>query len=163
MGQLEHRCKMLDYHMALCYPTDMAEAAKEMDRLLFTMLECSSSQSIPKIDEGRGVECCMQIPVTRHQGRSYQDHMVRLPVRLGGMGLRSMTDVSLVAFLGSVEQALPHFIGEGGFCQQLAPVLGNMRDAGHRWRDIVTSQCRTGAELERAWTILREEATQSCQ
>ena len=27
----------LDYHMALCYPTDMAEAAKEMDRLLFTL------------------------------------------------------------------------------------------------------------------------------
>ena len=79
--------------------------------------------------------------------------MVRMPVRLGGMGLRSMIDVSLLAFIGSVEQALPHFIGEGGFCQQLAPVLGNMRDSGHRWRDMINSQCRTGAELERVWSL----------
>ena len=153
----------LDYHLALCYPTDMVEAAREMDRLLHTMLECSSTLSIPKVDEGRGVECCLQTPVTRHQGRSYQDHMIRLPVRLGGMGLRSMTDVSLAAFLGSVEQALPHFIGEGGVCQQLAPVLGEMRNAGNRWRDMLASQCRTGVEMERAWTLLREEATQSSQ
>ena len=79
------------------------------------------------------------------------------------MGMRSMVDVSLAAFIGSVEQALPHFIGEGGVCQQLAPVLGEMRDSSLRWRSLVTSQCRTGAELDRAWTLLREEATQSCQ
>ena len=29
----------LDYHLALCYPSDMAEAASEMDNLLYNMLE----------------------------------------------------------------------------------------------------------------------------
>ena len=62
--------------------------------------------------------------------------------------MRSMVEVSLAAFLGSVEQALPHFIEEGGVCQQFSPVLGDMTDSGHRWRGLVTSQCRTGAEME---------------
>ena len=69
--------------------------------------------------------------------KSYQDWFVRQPVRLGGMGMRSMVDVSLLAYVGSVEQALPHFVGEGGVCQQLAPTSGDMRDAGHRWRDLL--------------------------
>ena len=51
----------LDYHLALCYPTDMAEAAKEMDKLLYNMLESASGLFIPKVDEGRGVECFLQI------------------------------------------------------------------------------------------------------
>ena len=92
----------LDYHLALCYPTDMVEAAKEMDRLLKTLLECASGLSIPNGDEGRGVECCPQTTVTRLHDKSYQDFMVRMPVRLGGMGLRSMVDVSLAAFIGGV-------------------------------------------------------------
>ena len=79
------------------------------------------------------------------------------------MGLRSMADVSLGAFIGSLEQALPHFVGADGFCQQLAPVLGEMRDARHRWRDLINSHCRTGVEFNRAWNILREEAIQSSQ
>ena len=65
------------------------------------------------------MECCLDVPVLRLTGRSYQDWMVRQPVRLGGMGMRSMRDVSLAAFLGSVEQALPHFVGAEGVCQQL--------------------------------------------
>ena len=111
----------LDYHLALCYPSDIAEAAAEMDQLLYTMLESATGLAIPRVDQGRGIECCPQVPVNRQQGRSYQDWVVRLPVRLGGMGMRSMVDVSLAAFIGSVKQALPHLIGEGGICQQLAP------------------------------------------
>ena len=79
------------------------------------------------------------------------------------MGIRSMTDVSLTAYIGSLEQALPHFVGDDGLCQQLTPVLGGMRDSGHRWRDLLASGCRTGAEMERAWTLLREEASESSQ
>ena len=141
----------LDYHLALCYPTDMVEAAKEMDRLLKRLLECASGLSIPNGDEGRGVECCPQTTVTRLHDKSYQDFMVRMPVRLGGMGLRSMVDVSLAAFIGGVEQSLPHFVGVDGVCQQLTPVLGEMRDAGHRWRDMLASGCKTVEEFEMAW------------
>ena len=99
-------------------------------KLLYKMVESSSDLSIPRVNEGRGVECCLQIPVTRHQGRSYQDHLVRMPVRLGGMGIRSMTDVSLTAYIGSLEQALPHFVGDDGLCQQLTPVLGGNEGLG---------------------------------
>ena len=63
----------LDYHISLCYPSDMEEAAKEMDILLWRMMEKATNLKIPKVEEGRGVECCLQIPVTRHQGGSYQD------------------------------------------------------------------------------------------
>ena len=86
----------LDYHLALCYPTDSAQAASEMDQLLYNMLEGATDLDIPKVDTGRGVECCPQVPVTREQGKSYQDWMVRLPIQLGGMGMRSMVNISLV-------------------------------------------------------------------
>ena len=102
----------LDYALPLCYPTDMEVAAKEMDNLLWLMLEKSAGFSIPRVDEGRGLECCPNPPVGRWQGRSYQELMVRTPVRLGGMGLRSSVETSVAAFIGGVEQALPHFIGK---------------------------------------------------
>ena len=35
----------LDYHLALCYPSDMAEAAAEMDQLLHNMVEACMSIS----------------------------------------------------------------------------------------------------------------------
>jgi hypothetical protein len=60
----------LDYHLALCYPSDMAEAASEMDNLLFNMLEGATDMDIPRLDMGRGFECCPQLPVTRQQGKS---------------------------------------------------------------------------------------------
>ena len=47
----------LDYHLSLCYPSDMEVAAREMDRLLWSMVERAAGLSIPKLEEGRGVEC----------------------------------------------------------------------------------------------------------
>ena len=58
--------------------------------------------------------------------------MMRTPVRLGGMGLRSVAETSLAAIVGGVEQALPHFDGEGGLCTQLAPILGDMSQSADR-------------------------------
>ena len=153
----------LDYHVSLCYPTDMEVAARQMDDILWTMLEKAAGLSIPRVEEGRGLECCPLLPVSRLQHRSYQDWMVRMPVRLGGMGLRSVADTSLSAFIGGVEQALPHFLGEGGLCPQLQPVLGDMASPASRWRDLTRSGCRTGEELVWAWNTLRREATESCE
>ena len=45
----------LDYHLSLCYPTDMEEAAREMDRLFWSMVERTARLSIPKQEEGRGL------------------------------------------------------------------------------------------------------------
>ena len=48
----------LEYHIALCHPTDMERAAKEMDSYLWTMLERAAGLSIPRWEGGRGGECC---------------------------------------------------------------------------------------------------------
>ena len=45
----------LDYHLSLCYPSDMLLAAREMDNLLWLMLEKAAGLNIPRIDGGRGV------------------------------------------------------------------------------------------------------------
>ena len=45
----------LDYHIYLCYPTYMVDAAREMDQLLWGMVERAAGISIPKGEKGRGV------------------------------------------------------------------------------------------------------------
>ena len=77
--------------------------------------------------------------------------------------LRSMVDISLAAYIGSVEQDLPHFTGADGICQQLTNTIWDMRDSGTRWRELMSSGSRTGGELLSAWDTLRNEAIQSSQ
>ena len=141
----------------------MQLAAKEMDNLMWNMLEKAADISIPRIDEGRGVECCPAPPVRRLQSKSYQEWMTRTPVRLGGMGMRSVLETSLLAYIEGVEQALPNFVGEGGVCQQLTAVLGDMSNMSTRWQQLLTNGSRTGEELAWAWETLRQEAMESCQ
>ena len=105
---------------------------------------CLWNFAIPRVDGGRGLECCLATTVRRLQRKSYQDWITRTPVRLGGMGFRSVEETSLLAYIGGVEQALSNFIGEGGVCQQLLST-GN----------------RTGEELAWAWDTLRQEAVES--
>ena len=57
------------------------------------------------------------------------------PVRLGGMGLKAVSETSLAAYIGGVEQAVTHFVGEGGICQQLGPILGDMQWLASRWEE----------------------------
>ena len=75
--------------------------------------------------------------------------VLRQPVKAGGFGLRSNLETSPAAFIGGLEQALPHFTGERGVCQQLAGVLGD-------W----TGQEERRWELQGAWEILQREALQ---
>ena len=151
----------LDYHLALCYPSDTEEAAKQMDNLLWSMVERAAAGSIPRGEEGLGYECVLATPILRHMGRSYQDWLMRTPVRLGGFGLRSMEDVRRVAFIGGLEMALPSFAGEE---QQLMPQLAELLDrvdGERRWAGILTSGCRTGQELQSAWGVLKREAEET--
>ena len=130
---------------------------------LCSMLHSAVGFSFPRVDEGRGVDCCPIPEVIRLSGRSYQDWMLRKPVRLGGMGLRSVAETSLAAYIGGVEQAVSHFVGEGGICQKLGPVLGDMQHPASKWEGMMTSGCRTGEEFAASWNTLRQEATESCQ
>ena len=78
---------------------------------------------------------------------------------MGGLGIRSNVETSLAAFVGGLEQALPHFVGEGGICKQLAMVLGDL-DGENRWQTLLQSGSRTGNELAEAWSTLKQEAQQ---
>ena len=67
----------------------------EMDRILLSMVQKATGLAIPMVDQGIGVEHCPRPPVTRVAEKSYQNWMMRTPVRLGGMGLRSVAETSL--------------------------------------------------------------------
>ena len=60
---------------------------------------------------------------------------------------------------------LPHFGGEHGVCQNLAHLIDGDEEerVENRWKPLITSGCRTGQELARAWEHLQKEATESCQ
>ena len=92
------------------------------------------------------------------QRRTFQDWVIRQPVKLGGLGLRSQADLSPAAFIGAVEQTLPSFIGERGICPQLAHLVGNMENVNERWRTLLESGCRTGVELANAWETVQSDA-----
>ena len=80
----------LDYQLSLRYPSDIREAAIDMDNLLSSMLNSAAGLNVPMVNEGRGVEHCPDPGISRLAGKSYQNWMIRTPVRLGGMGLRSV-------------------------------------------------------------------------
>ena len=73
--------------------------------------------------------------------RTFQEWVIRLPVRLGGFGIRSLNETSCIAFLGALEQAIPAFQGQNGVCPQLVDVMGGEEcfgeeAPGDRWSDV---------------------------
>ena len=68
----------------------------------------------------------------------------------------------LPAFMGAMEQSLPHFLGEEGIFPQLATTLGEVGNGPTRWRGLLESGSRTGEELRNLWSSLGEEARQMC-
>ena len=117
----------LDWHLSLCYPSDIRGAAQEIDLLLWNLLEYATKLHIPGRDESLGTECVLQVPeVSFLHGRSFQSLLIRQPVKLGGLGLRSMEETSKAAYIGGVEMSLPHFAGDGGICPLLADHVGRV-------------------------------------
>ena len=53
----------MDYHLALCYPSDILPVAQHLDVILWSALERSAGQHIPRREEGLGTECVLDIPV----------------------------------------------------------------------------------------------------
>ena len=128
------------------------------------MLEESTGLHIPREEEGRGVECVLAPPVRALNTASFQSLLVRLPVKSGGLGLRSMVDTIPAAFLGSVEMALPHFVGHGGLIPQLAELLGDLggEEVANRWQALLDSGAQTGVEMAACWDTLQGEARECC-
>jgi hypothetical protein len=51
----------------------METAAREMDICLWNILEQAAGIDIPRIDDGRGLECCPAPPVRRLERKSYPE------------------------------------------------------------------------------------------
>ena len=140
-----------------------------LDDQLWTVLEAAVGTHIPWGEEGRGWETVLDVPVVGRGGHSFASWVVRLPVKQGGMGFRSLVDTSQVAFLGTVEQVIPAFGGPEGFCQQVEEYLGGLESfgeaAGHegggRWSHMLEHGGRLGIEVRRVWGELRLEGAQS--
>ena len=135
----------MDYHLSLCYPTDILPVARHLDSALWSAFELAVGQHVPRQEEGLGLECVVDLPVDNLRGRSFQDHFVRLPIRLRGFGLRSMVDTSPVAFIGGLELAFG----------------GNEEEAGW-WRTLLEGGSRTGEEFKASWQLLQREGEQIC-
>ena len=48
----------LDWHLSLCYPSDISEAAGELDRVLWDLLEYATKLHIPRGRRGWGWSVC---------------------------------------------------------------------------------------------------------
>ena len=108
--------------------------------------------------EGLGWDCSLQAHKDGLETRSLQNLVLRQPVMIGGFGLRSQAELSPAAFVGDLEQALTHFAGAEGVCQQLVGVIGEGQgQVDRRWKPLHDSGCRV---LTQVWSDLQREATQ---
>ena len=164
------RCSIIqrfDYWLQLSYPSVVAPVAKWLDDELWKILETAFGFHIPKAAEGKEWDCVLPVPVEGRADRSYQEWILRLPVRLGGFGFRSLEDSAGIAYLGALEQAIPSYSGEDGICNQLDEVMGGQGCFGDdapsdmRWKIMLESGSREGEELRRVWSKLRQEELQA--
>ena len=133
-----------------------------MDKLEWAVLEALLGSHIQLQGEGHGWDCPLWLPVQGLDGRSFQQWVIRQPIKMGGFGVRSKVETSPAVFIGGIEQSLPHLTCDGGICPQLQHVLGDWTgDEGNRWQQLLQSGCRTEQELAASWTCLQEEA-RSC-
>ena len=98
---------------------------------------------------------------------SYQEWLIRLPVRLYGWGIRSLEETCGPAYLGALESAAPFMAAGDQICSQLADSWGGEECWGEgapilqRWRVLLHSSCREGEELRRTWTKLVRQASEA--
>ena len=158
-----------DYWCQLSYPSDLQPAAAWLDSQLWRVLEAAVGTHIPQGEEGRGWECVPRVPVGGREDRSFARWVVRMPVRLGGWGLRSVEETSRAAFVGAVEQAVPSFPGPDGICPQLSNCLGGEESFGQevgvegRWSVMLENGGRMGEEFQRCWGSMRLEAAEAAR
>ena len=152
----------MDYHLSLCYPSDIRPIATYLDSVFWSMLEKAAGQQIPRTNQGLGYECVLNIPVDSMLGKSFQELFVRSPIKLRGFGLRSLVQSIPAAFIGGVERSVSAFQGEGGICRKLEHLLGDGVEGAQWWRHLMESNVRTGREFQETWEweFLQREARQ---
>ena len=150
----------MDYHLSLCYPSDIRPTATYLDSVLWSMLEKAAGQKIPRSNLGLGFECMLDIQVESMRNLSFQELFIRTPIKLRGFGLRSLVQSIPAAFVGGVERSVVAFPGEGGVCRKLEHLLGGGEEGAQWWRHLQDSNVRTGREYRECWEFLQREAEQ---
>ena len=69
----------------MCYPSVVEPVAEWLDKQLWNILESATGLSIPRSATTTTWNCVLNIPVEGRSNRSFQDWVVRQPVRLGGL------------------------------------------------------------------------------
>ena len=153
-----------EYWLQHCYPSDVKAAAASLDRKLWRILESCIGTLIP---EGEDSDCVIGVPGASIDGLSFQQMVVRLPIKMGGLGIRNLEFLSLAAFISSVEHSIPEIGTITGLCPALAlqyggdTSFGKAMPADTRWRALLRSGCKLGQEFRYAWEALKGEAV-SC-
>ena len=113
-----------------------------------------------KGQEGNAVRC----PVGQLDGKSYQEWVVRLPIKHQGWGFRSLAEMCGPAYLGALETAIPFMTSRDRLCPERENEWGGEECWGEnaptddRWRVVLSSGCQEGSEMARVWKRLQEEA-----
>ena len=150
--------QQFDYWIALCHPSQVARAAGKVDKVLLDVLERVAGFAIPREGEnGKEYLCPVDEDIQGMRGRTFQSILASLPIKAGGLGIRSQVESSPAAWVGGLEQALPNFGGQRGFCAALAG-LGGGESEQNRWSNLLQSGLRTGRELAMAWDTLSSRA-----
>ena len=132
-----------------------------MDKIVCRVMEHLVGYHIPLENEGLGWEHVVEMPVASLDGYTFPCWVTQLPVKMGGLGLRSQTVLAPVAYVACLEQTIPFFGGEGGICPALSHLVREQEEtSGGRWELLLSSGARTGREMREAWQQLQNEARQ---
>ena len=80
--------------------SDILPTAKFPDSVAWSL---AVGQHVPRQEEELDTECVLDVLVDTMAGSSFQETLVRLPIRLQSFGLRSLAVTTLTAFIGGVE------------------------------------------------------------
>lgn len=156
-----HRFK---YFCQLTPPSLMEPVAAWLDERLWQMLETATSLQIP---QGEGCNMAIRCPVAQLDGKSYQEWLIRLPIRFHGWGMRSLKETCGPSYLGATETAIPFMAARDMLCPQREQEWGGRECLGQeamseaRWRVVLGSGCQEGRELRRVWQGLTRESRQA--
>lgn len=120
----------MDYHAALVYPSNFSQAAEKFDNLVWGYLEVAAGLSIPAQTSGQPNEFALDLPINSLHSFSFQQHLARLPISKGALGICSLSLISGPAFFGGIKLALLSFTGELGIATALEPVIGRPDNPG---------------------------------
>ena len=73
-----------------------------MDMLEIKILEKLIGSHIPLEKEGLGWDLPINVPIENLNRRSFQQFVIRQPIKMGGLGIRSNVETSPAAFIGGL-------------------------------------------------------------